>query len=438
MIIELAVTNYRSIKARQVFSMLPSTRVKNHPALLQSLTYPTLSVQPSAVIYGANNAGKSNLLKSLYAFKWLVTQSAKLNSDDPLKMNEYFWFDTQTQKTPTTFELDFIADNELRYNYQVSFDEQHILKEALYCFNLNAQQKVTIATLFVREADKPIKFGEGLRGKKKEIESKLNPNQLFLSKADADGHTQLQPVYRFFAQKLQMELFLSAEESDSVYSIKKTLRELSLDNQDVALQEFIENILLQSQTGILALELAPAEVTHLRTELPHKSYKEFKTVHKLFEGKKEIGMERIALSKESVGTHKLIAVSGLFYNALKKGQILVIDELDKSLHSLLTQTLIQLFHDPKTNPNQAQLIFTTHDATLWRAPFLSRGQKWILEKDETGATEIYSLADLTGVREKASFEDLYLSGRLGGTPIINKQYMFNQTRQWIRNGKTEI
>lgn len=438
MIIELAITNYRSIKERQVFSMLPSTRVKEHPALLQSQTYPTLSVQPSAVIYGANNAGKSNLLKSLYALKWLVTQSAKLNSDDTLNANEYFWFDRQTKKTPTTFEIDFIADNQLRYNYQVSFDEQHILKEALYCFNLNAQQKVSIATLFVREVDKSIKFGDGLRGKKKEIESKLNPNQLFLSKADADGLIQLQPVYRFFAQKLQVELFSNTDESENIYSIQKTLKELSIDNQDIALQEFIENILLQSQTGILALELASTTVTNLPVGMPNKSYKEFKTVHKLFDGKKEVGMERIALSKESVGTHKLIATSGLFYNALKKGQVLLIDELDKSLHSILTQTLIQLFQDPKTNPNQAQLIFTTHDATLWRVPFLGRGQKWIVEKDETGATEIYSLAHLTGVREKASFEDLYLSGRLGGTPIVNKQYMFNQTHQWIRNGKTEF
>jgi AAA15 family ATPase/GTPase len=192
MLIAFAVTNFRSLQARQVFSMLPSTRVKERSfPLLRSETYEKLLLQPTAVLYGANNSGKSNFLKAVYALKWLVEHSGKLNSEESLEANEFFLLNAQTENQPTTFEMDFIAPNQLRYRYLVTFDQQKIISEVLSVYNHTAQGKITLVTLFDRNVGKPIKFGDALRGRKKDIEAALNRNQLFLSKADNYNQEQL-------------------------------------------------------------------------------------------------------------------------------------------------------------------------------------------------------------------------------------------------------
>ena len=104
---------------------------------------------------------------------------------------------------------------------------------------------------------------------------------------------------------------------------------------------------------------------------------------------------------------------------LEEGDIILVDELDKSLHPLLTKTLIALFNNNKTNPNNAQLIFASHDASLLNSKIFRRDQIWFVEKDVFGASKYYSLADLKGVRKNIPFEKYYLQGAFGGIPIIN-------------------
>lgn len=431
MLITFAVTNFRSMQARQVFSMLPSTRVKERSfTLLRSKIYEKLLLQPTAVVYGANNAGKSNLLKAVYALKWLVEHSGKFNSVEALEANEFFLLNAQTENQPTTFEIDFIAANQLRYTYLVTFDQEKILSEVLSVYHHTAQGKVTLATLFDRKTGKHIKFGDLLRGRKKDIEAALNHNQLFLSKADNYNQEQLQPVYRFFADELEVIQFdrfsyqKKWSERDPTINALETLAKPNLNH---ALQTFIEHVLTESQTGVLAFEFVPS------TSDP--TQKELMTLHKYFDGEKEVGLKKMPLSKQSVGTWLLIGISNVFYRAFTAGKVILVDELDTSMHSLLTKTLVQLFQNTATNPNQAQLIFTTHDSTLLEGEFMGRDQKWMVEKSEAGATELYSLADMNGIRKDTSFENWYLTGRFGGVPNINKKYLFNQIAQQLSNGK---
>jgi AAA15 family ATPase/GTPase len=121
---------------------------------------------------------------------------------------------------------------------------------------------------------------------------------------------------------------------------------------------------------------------------------------------------------ESEGTKKLFALAGPILKILKEGKTLIIDELDARLHPLLTEAIIRLFNSNETNPNNAQLVFTTHDTNLLTNKLFRRDQIWFTEKNKVGATDLYSLAEFKGVRSDASYEKDYIAGKYGAIPFI--------------------
>jgi AAA15 family ATPase/GTPase len=143
------------------------------------------------------------------------------------------------------------------------------------------------------------------------------------------------------------------------------------------------------------------------------------SVHKKYDSNlKESGLATFNFFEdESEGTIKYFSLAGPIIDTLENGKILFIDELDSKLHPLLTQSIINLFNNKKSNPKNAQLIFTTHDTNLLSAHLFRRDQVWFVQKGRHGASSLYSLADYK-VRNDASFEKDYLSGKYGGIPII--------------------
>jgi AAA15 family ATPase/GTPase len=129
-------------------------------------------------------------------------------------------------------------------------------------------------------------------------------------------------------------------------------------------------------------------------------------------------MEKFNLERhESEGTQKLFVLAGYLVTALKEAKILVIDELESQLHPLITQAIVKLFNSNETNPNNAQLIFMTHDTNLLSNKLFRRDQIWFTEKNRYGATDLYSLAEYN-VRNDASFESDYIKGRYGAIPYL--------------------
>ena len=110
---------------------------------------------------------------------------------------------------------------------------------------------------------------------------------------------------------------------------------------------------------------------------------------------------------------------GPIRDVLEKGLILIMDELDTSLHAYITHALVQLFNQPATNPNNAQLIFTTHDTSLLDLTVFRRDQIWFTDKDESGATDLYSLLDYSP-RKGEAVQKGYLAGRYRGVPIMER------------------
>jgi len=148
---------------------------------------------------------------------------------------------------------------------------------------------------------------------------------------------------------------------------------------------------------------------------------EIHTTHRLPGTDNEIEWD---LEQESDGTQRMLELLGPIYDVLQEGAVLIMDELDTSLHAYITRELVHLFNNPKTNPGGAQLIFTTHDTTLLDPALFRRDQVWFTEKDGSGATDLYSLQDFS-VRKGEAIQKGYLVGRYGAIPIL-KRFEFSQ------------
>jgi len=443
MIIEFSVTNFRSFHQKQTFSMLPYGKIRERQIIpLKTIIYNKLQVLPTAVLFGPNNSGKSNFIKAIRALKWLVTETSSFNSDKELNANEYFEFNKLTLNEPTTFELDFIAPNQKRYNFLVTFNKNNILNEKLYVYNLSNTGKVTQNTIYVRE-NQNVKFGI-LKGVKEGI--LFNKNQLLLSRGDNYGNQELREVYSFFSESLSIFQFTELEYTDF---LTRRYAKFIGENPDNKIHKLIETILNEIDTGIFGIEtdLVNKEKISfgedITQELKDKIFEmlkyEIKTKHKFFDSESEIGEATISLSKESIGTRKLLGILPEFLTILRDGKTLLIDELNTSLHTEITAWLINLFNNPNTNPKNAQLIFTNHDITLLQKQLFDEDQIYILEKNKFGATEMFSFADFTGLRKTKNNQlaEFYNSGRLGGIPQITKSYIEHTINNFINDGENE-
>jgi hypothetical protein len=146
---------------------------------------------------------------------------------------------------------------------------------------------------------------------------------------------------------------------------------------------------------------------------------DIKTTHPLFEGGKLVGNELFDVEDESTGTKSLLVIGGIILDSLETGRVLIVDEFEKNLHPSITSYLICLFHNPLTNPKNAQLIFATHDITQLANGAFMRDQIWFTEKNEFGVTELYACSDIKGIRTENPLDKWYASGKLEPTPIIN-------------------
>jgi uncharacterized protein len=438
MLIEFRIKNYRSIKGEQSLTMLPASKLQERPVTLQKIEhYKNMATISSAVIYGANNAGKSNILKAFRAFTGLVTQSQTLNVGDSLIANEFFILDNQTKHQPTEFFIDFIATDGLRYQYKVQFDQKKIYTEELWWFPLNESHKLTASKLFVRAAGTKISYGNAFRGHQKSIENELLDNQLFLTAAVQKKNEQLKAVYLFFRQQIHLSTFDKEEYSEIQL---RNLAKFVYENKTNPIVALIQDIIGHSDTGIIHFEVVPkskmpeisfpahfseAEKIKIRQNFIEQFY-EIKVNYRLFDGEQEIGLEAIPLREQSTGTKKFLHVLNEVLEALSDGNLLIIDELDKSLHSTWTRMIINLFHNPLTNPKKAQLIFSTHDVTLLDSSFYARDQIYFIEKDRFGASQLYALSSFKGIRNNVAFDQLYENGQLGAIPMVRELQIINR------------
>ena len=211
----------------------------------------------------------------------------------------------------------------------------------------------------------------------------------------------------------------SAADDASGYAISERMRVQirSLDQANSNAQNG-GSMLKVADFGIQSLQVRDVDPL-LKLSKGAMNYLNVETVHTVQDDAGETNTYVLNMAEESDGTNSYFKLIGIIKNALEQGTLLVADEIDAHLHPLLTKHLVMLFNNSDTNPNGAQLIFTSHNTNLLDLDILRRDQIWFTEKDDlTAATDLFSLYDFS-IRKDAKVEKGYLLGRYGAIPFIH-------------------
>ena len=423
MIIEFRVGNFRSISAPQSLTMVAST--DQHLAdenLIQTSTE-KLRLLRQAVIYGANAAGKSNLLMSLEALRNLVSFSAGLQEGQLLPWVTPFRLDPASEQAPSAFEVIFEAEG-VRYHYAAGVTTARVTHEWLVAYPQGRPQRWFERSYDAAKDTYDWWFGprfEGAQNQRKLWQTSTRSNALFLSTAVQLNNEQLKPVFHWLTQKLIVIL-------PGKVDFNPTLSIELLRTDDG--RERVMKFLTSADIGIDHLELQEAD--GLPPPPPGIPQEQWRVL--LAQGPlglpQEVKWNKVValhagsdgravafdITEESDGTRKLFEFVGGWIRALDTGATLFVDEIDRSLHPHLTRMLVNLFQS-EVNRHNAQLVFTTHDTTLLDPDLLRRDQIWFAEKDENRATTIYPLLDYSP-RKNENLERGYLLGRYGAIPFV--------------------
>ena len=414
MLLEFRVENYRSIRDPQVLSLVASADKKladTHVAMT-GLKTPGRAVRAAAV-YGPNASGKSNLLQALGFMRALVAESATVIQLGQTFNVQPFRLDTKLSTQPTEFEVTFVEAG-VRYQYGFSLTSERIVDEWLLVYRAPKPQQWFSRRLNARTGTTTYEFSSHLTGPRKLWQDSTRPNALFLSTAVQLNSELLRPVFTWIVDKI---VHIAAGQSPRPdftnnwlkdASGKRSIREF-LSSADIS----ISDILAVPRKGILQ------QVTFSPTGGPAKvSREEHELLMPQFVHETKRGSAKFELHEESQGTQRLYLLAGPVLDVLRYGRVLVVDELDSSLHTLLVRHLIGMFHSVKLNRYGAQLIFSTHDTSLLDQTLFRRDQIWFTEKDPSQATRLYPLSDFSP-RNKEALERGYLAGRYGAVPFFN-------------------
>jgi len=406
MILEIGFSNFFSID-EEVILDLRAGNINNTKSKALSdniFKYDDIDVLKTAAIYGANASGKSNIIKTIRFCSAMVYESHKHNENSIFNFQKFKFSDSNK---PSTYFIRFVIDD-IEYKYSFSLNQTEILSESLYYYPNGRKAKV-----FERDekAGKTKKekysFGSSVIKRPLDVAESTSNKTLFISRASQMDRDIPKLIFNFFhgtfilhhsnygisnieplisAHKEQLLKALQLADSDIVdfkYNLKKEKGKkirANLDTEEV----FFEDDILESL--------------------------EIKTYHKY---SPKIPFD--FLTEESGGTKKLFFMMLTILDVVRGDKVLIIDEIEDSLHSKIVEYIIEIFNVSK----KAQLIFSTHNTNLLDLNKFRKDQIWFVNKQENGASDLYSLYDYSDFRETMNLEKAYLQGRFDSIPIVD-------------------
>jgi AAA15 family ATPase/GTPase len=413
MLLEFRVRNFRSIRDEQVISMVASKDKKMADTHLAStgLKNPSHVVR-SAVVYGPNASGKSTLLLALNFMRGVVAESATTMQLGQTFNIQPFRLDADWTEQPTEFEISFMLGG-VRHQYGFTLTPERIVDEWLLVYRTAKPQQWFSRHFDEKTQSSVYEFSTHLTGPRKLWQETTRPNALFLSTAVQLNSELLGPIFRWLVEQpvyFGAGLVPPPDFTTALLQTetgKRAVRDF-LASADIS----ISDVLSVPRQGFQQKIMFGPEGTHVTREEKELLMPQF--VHKT-----EHGSATFELHEESQGTQRLYAMAAPVLDVLQHGRLLVVDELDSSLHPLLVRRLVRLFHQPEHNPLGAQLLFTTHDTSLLDRTLFRRDQIWFTEKDRDQATRLYPLTDFSP-RETEAWERGYLVGRYGAVPFFSE------------------
>ncbi len=418
MLIELRVKNFRSFKDEQVLSL-----VAGHDKTLSEncVRQNRLTLLKAVAIYGPNGSGKSNLIKAMDLMRDLVLDSAEYKPNRTLGMVPYL-LDANSARQPTTLEVTFYHEA-VRYQYGFSATDNRVEEEWLIAYPKGVGQTWYERAFNRKKSRYDWTYSSFLKGERAKLADKTRDNALFLSVAAQWNHAQLGSVYEWFRNGLRVV--------DSKHDLVPVTATMLTENREKRVKDpyrrFVHAIMKQADLGISGVTVRKKKVDpatiHFPEAMPNELRAKFlqrfteqfvvEILHRNCDTGKNV---HIPLEEESDGTQEFFKLIGPWMQACALGITVFIDELEASLHPLLTRELVRLVQFPTS---KAQLVFATHDTTLLDPELFRRDQIWFTEKDKRGETRLCTLSDYRP-RKGEAMQKGYLSGRYGAVPIIER------------------
>lgn len=421
MLLRFGCENYRSIGEYQEVLFTPSSS-KDDGSYLFAPEAIREKVLPIIALYGANASGKTNLLKALRISISGILYSA--SSDFKEARFPKFKLDKDLAESPSTFDIDFIFENK-HYHYGFSVNSDEVTAEWLYVFSYASRMSRSI--LFYRDKssdDEEYYFGKNLKGKNKSISEITGESSLFLSVAAKSKHELFQGISKYFKENYNFRFNSELSENQ----IGKKISENRLEEE-------ISHFLSLIDIGTSQLEVSKVEIDEeqkrfrstfqsaLLSSLPEKDIDfnfpsdDHEYVIDLHRARDDGRDMVFKYREESLGTRALISLLASVFRVLRNGGVFVVDELESSLHTLLSLKVVDLFNNKKTNPSGAQLIFTTHETQLLNFDGVRKDEVWLTEKCGDGSTHVSPLSDYA-ITKRTNIRNGYLEGRFGAIPFL--------------------
>jgi AAA15 family ATPase/GTPase len=402
-----------SFKERATLSLIPGAGEELPKNVAR---HDKFRVLKSAVVFGANASGKTNIVKAFSAAIMMIRESENIQLGNQLPRMVSFKLDKSRIDKPSSFEFIF-EENGTKYIYGFSATVKQIAEEYLYAY-----YSVKPTTIFEREND-----NYEFKADKKNLEelaAKNNPNRLFLATLAAWNYERAKEPFLWFAKQIDtyagnnwiqdIQAFISDTDGAQKSFTKRLLEIADINISDYDMQEI--DIPKEQIDAMLRDPFLKVFVENTLDFSKPKAVS-FKAIHPMTEGEKEV-LYALDLVEESAGTQHLFFMSTHLKKAFESGRTMVVDELDAGLHPLLLEELVRMFHDPEINTGDAQLIFTTHAVGLLDLDLFRRDQIFFTEKTrDTASSELFALDEFS-VRKAENIRNGYIYGRYGAIPNI--------------------
>lgn len=416
MLVEFKIKNFRSFREETTLSMVASADKTLPDNTVAAPEFGGRNLLRSAVVYGPNAAGKSNLIAAASFVDDFVNSSMERKLNSPIEVAPFLLV-AKPDFAPVEFEITFIDSQNVRYQYGFHVTTEQVVREWLVAYPKGLPQ-----TWFEREhpvgKEPGWYFGRNLKGRNSQVADLTRPDVLFLSNAAKLNHRQLRRVFEWFQNSLRV---IDPEEVGSTLFLYSAVKAKEEERSRAG----IRNLLEVADFGISDFDVQertftdkdfPDDMpTELRNELVNKKTLDIFMRHPVA----GVGEIPLPIKEESSGTQRYFALSGPLYAVLENGWTLFVDELDASLHPKLVRYIVELFHNPQINLKGAQLIFNTHDTTLMDGDLFRRDQIWFVEKDRQGCSHLYPLLDYSPRKDEALAKG-YLLGRYGAIPFLSE------------------
>jgi len=413
MLINFKVKNFRSIKDEVILDMQATKdKTSKEQAVFE---VGKIALLKSTAIYGPNASGKSNIIKAFSVFYKMILESMLRSNMNINLPNEYFKLNSETENKPSFFEMKFLIDDKVFF-YGFEIDKKKICAEWL-------KQEKGNKILFER-TEQEIKFNKYFKEATATLKKQTAERVLFLSILAANNGEISKSVVNLIQK---MNVISGTQRGNTLdFSFSRFLGNSKVSER---MKEFI----LKADFGVVDIKasqkmISAKQVQNIPDKFKEVLFKEdskiaersLKFFHKKYNTNgEEVGNEPLDFfAEESDGTQQMFALSAPFIDTLENGKVLFIDEIDASLHPLLCQYLISLFNSKEKNSKNAQLIFTTHDISLLKEELLRRDQIYFTDKNKIGATELFSLSDISE-RKGVDFAKRYLEGRYDALPYLS-------------------